>query len=335
MTAKPGTRRRMAAALGAALAAFLALNAVAYRHALTMTRYGAPDLVRTPKPEALSLGGRLQVLALGVTLPRPMAKRTPKDLGLAFETLRLKSADGTGLEAWHLPLRGSRGVAVLLHGYGAEKSRVLDEAKALRAFGYEALLLDFRGSGGSEGSDTTVGYKEAEDAAAGAALARSLAPGKPLLLYGKSMGAAAALRAAGVLGAAPDAMVLESAFDTLLNTTARRFALMGLPPWPFGRLLLIWGGYRAGFSPARHNPMDYAQGVSCPVLLLQGARDKYVKVADAERIRANLAQGRLHVFAGSGHGEFLRTDPADWEREVGAFLASRKTEAGSLSAPRL
>ncbi|TBR22337.1 alpha/beta fold hydrolase [bacterium] len=311
-------RKRLTAVLGTALAAFLALNAVAYRHALAMTRYGAPDLVRTPKPEALSLAGRLRVLALGVTLPRPTAKRTPQDLGLPFETLRLKSADGTGLEAWRIPLEGSRGVAVLLHGYGGEKSRVLDEAKALRAFGLESILLDFRGSGGSEGADTTVGYKEAEDVAAAAALARK--PGKPLILYGKSMGAAAALRAAGVLGVAPDAMVLESAFDTLLNTTARRFALMSLPPWPFGRLLLMWGGYRAGFSPARHNPMDYAKGVRCPVLLLQGARDKYVAVADAERIRGNLAQGRLFVFAGSGHGEFLRTAPADWEREVGGFL---------------
>lgn len=327
-------RRFAAAGLAAALAGFLALNAVAYRHAVAMTRFGPSELLKTRKPEELSLLQRMQVLAWGVTVPRPLAERTPHDLGLPFETLRLNSQDGTGLEAWRMPLGSSRGIAVLLHGYAGEKSHVLDEARALRAFGYESLLLDFRGSGGSDGFETTVGFKEAEDVAAAVSLARTLAPGKPVLVYGKSMGAASAMRAVGVLGVAPDSMVLEAAFDTLLNTTARRFTLMGLPPWPFGRLLLMWGGFRAGFSPALHNPMDYAKGVRCPTLLLQGAHDKYVSVADAERILANLALGRLYVFMDCGHGEFLRKAPADWTREVGAFLAPKKG-AGSRSAPRL
>lgn len=315
----PGRKRLLIIGLSA-MAGILALNCVAYRHALAMTRYGPSSLTRTGKPDQLGWGERAKVLVLGVSVPRPVARRTPADLGLAFETLTLASRDGTTLEGWRVPLDKSRGVAVLLHGYAAEKSAMLPEAAALREFGYESLLVDFRGSGGSEGDDTTVGWLEAEDAVAAIELARKLAPGKPVLVYAKSMGAASALRAAGVLGAAPDAMALESAFDTLVRTTQRRFKLMRLPPWPFTGLLLYWGGRRAGFSPDEHAPMAYASGVDCPTLLLQGARDKYVKVEDAERILANLRKGRLVIFEESGHGEFSRNAPEVWRREMADFL---------------
>lgn len=309
----------MAALLGGA-AGFLALNAVAYRHALAMTHYGPPTLTRTGKPDQLGWGAKAGVLLLGVTVPRPVANRTPANLGLKFKTLSLASRDETKLEAWRIPLPKSRGIAVMLHGYAAEKSTMLGEAAVLREFGYESLLLDFRGSGGSGGDDTTVGWSEAEDAAAAIELARKLAPGKTLLVYGKSMGAASALRAAGVLGAAPDAMILEAPFDTLIRTTQRRFKMMRLPPWPFTSLLLYWGGWRAGFSADAHQPMLYAKGVQCPTLVFQGGKDKYVLVEDAERIAANLPRGRLVVFPESGHGELAKSAPEEWRRELTAFL---------------
>lgn len=320
MTAKP---RRLLSIVGVAgLLGFAALNAVAYRHALMMTRYGDPALVRTGKPDELGWAQKVKVLAMGVAVPRPVARTTPKEAGLYFRTLRLQAADGTGLEAWHIPLEKSRGIAVLLHGYAAEKSAMLPEAAALRGFGYEAFLLDFRGSGGSDGSETTVGWSEAEDVRAAIAEARRLAPGKTVLVYGKSMGAASALRAVGVLGAAPDALILEAPFDTLLRTTARRFKMMRLPPWPFTELLLFWGGRRAGFDPRAHEPMVYARGVRCPTLLLQGAHDKYVTVEDAERIHGNIPNGRLAVFQNGGHGEFSRSAPDEWRRELTGFLGA-------------
>lgn len=320
MTAK---RRQWLIGAGAmVMLAFAALNAVAYRHALMMTRYGDPGLVRTGKPDELGWAQKAIILVIGVAVPRPVARTTPKEAGLDFQTLRLQAADGTGLEAWHIPLAKSRGIAVLLHGYATEKSAMLREAAALRELGYAALLLDFRGSGGSDGSETTVGWTEAEDVRAAITEARRLAPGKTVLVYAKSMGAASALRAVGVLGAAPDALVLEAPFDTLLRTTGRRFKMMRLPPWPFTELLLFWGGRRAGFDPRAHEPMAYARGVRCPTLLLHGAQDKYVTVEDAERIHGNVPNARLAVFQDGAHGEFSRSVPNEWRRELADFLGS-------------
>ena len=323
-----GKGRLPAWLLVAFLAAFAALNGAARSHAYHMVHFAAPGLARTPHADTLTWPQKALVLVTGVTLPRPVARRTPADLGLAFETLRLPSGPAMTLEAWHVPLKDSRGLAVLLHGYAGEKSQLLDEAAALRAFGYESLLVDFRGVGGSDGTETTVGWLEAEDAAAAVAFARGLAGAKPVVVYATSMGAAAALRAAGPLGARPDALVLESVYDTLRKTTGRRFLVMGAPAWPFTDLLLFWGGLHAGFKPSALEPVRFAPLVRCPVLLLHGAHDRYVAVEDAKAVAGALGDnGRLALFAQSAHGRFLRTEPALWAETVKGFLAAVQAPA--------
>ncbi len=74
----------------------------------------------------------------------------------------------------------------------------------------------------------------------------------------------------------PAALVLESPFDALLSTVVNRFALMGLPAFPFAHLLVFWGGVQQGFNGFRHYPADYATEVRCAVLLLDGANDTRV-----------------------------------------------------------
>ena len=312
----------------ALLAGFAALNGAARSHAYHMVHFAAAGLARTPHADTMTWSQKALVLFTGVTLPRPVARRTPADLGLAYETLRLTSGPTMTLEAWRISLKDSRGLAVLLHGYAGEKSQLLDEAAALRAFGYEALLVDFRGVGGSDGTETTVGWLEAEDAAAAIAFARGLAGAKPVVVYATSMGAAAALRAAGPLGARPDAMVLESVYDTLRRTTGRRFLVMGAPAWPFTDLLLFWGGLHAGFKPSELEPVRFAPLVRCPVLLLHGSHDRYVAVEDAKAVAAALGgRGRLALFESSGHGRFLRSEPVLWGETLREFLAALQAPA--------
>lgn len=315
-------KRGVAGFFLAALAAFGAINALAYRYALTMVRYGPPELLRTRKPDQLGLAEKVQVLLNGIVLPRPVARRTPAEVGLSFTILRLHSSDGVELEAWNIPLDGAQGTAILWHGYAAEKSVMLPVAAALRRLGWATLLVDFRGVGGSDGSESNLGWKEAEDVASVLRYVRQLSPESPIVVYAVSMGAAAALRAAGPLGVSPDALILESPFDTLEQTTRRRFKMMGLPSWPFTDALIFWGSFHTGFSAAEHAPMRYAAQVKVPTLLLHGALDKYVTVEDAGRVAAALGEhGTLVVFPKSAHGKFLEGDPERWNEVVTALLS--------------
>src|SRR5262249_34322337 len=142
---------------------------------------------------------KLRVLLHGVTCRRPEADATPAAVGLPCEVVTLPGPAGE-LEAWCVPHPSPRGVVVLFHGYNSCKGTLLPEAKAFHKMQYACLLVDFRGSGGSAGDRTTIGYAEAEEVASAARYAGARWAGLPLVLYGRSMGSAASLRALGVLG---------------------------------------------------------------------------------------------------------------------------------------
>ena len=78
--------------------------------------------------------------------------------------------------------------------------------------------------------------------------------GGRLVLFGKSMGAAAILRAVGVPRVKADRLVLENPFDRLVTTAGHRFGAMGLPAFPAANLLVFWGGVQLGLDGLAHAP---------------------------------------------------------------------------------
>lgn len=317
------TRRRIARVLAVAALVVTFVNAVAYMHAYRMTHFQSAG-ERTGSVQELSLLDRAAVLLTGVSLPRPVNTRTPGDGGFCFETLTISSTGGVTLEAWHVPAVEPRGVVALFHGYASAKSALLDEAAAFRELGFGALMVDFRGSGGSTGNETTIGFEEAEDVAAAERVARELARGGPVVLFAQSMGAAAVLRAVATGMARPDALVLESPFDRMLTTVGHRFHLMGLPAFPAANLLVFWGGVQHGFDGFGHNPVDYARRVRCPTLLMQGARDPFVTPSEGRAVAEALAgPKRFELFDDAGHEPCLGADAGRWRALVSDLFQSR------------
>jgi pimeloyl-ACP methyl ester carboxylesterase len=251
------------------------VNAVAYMQARAMTHFSDAG-VRTKRPEKLNWVEIATVLVRGVNVPRPENPATPAEMGLPFETHRFSTSHGPVLEAWYVPQREDRPLVLIFHGYAASKAALLPVASAIHELGYSVLLVDFYGSGGSSGTDTSLGYFEAGDVAASVEYARHTWPRRKIVLYGFSMGGAAVLGAIAIQGVRPDAIVLEATFDSLLNTAKNRFRTMGLPATPLAELLLFWGGIQWGFDPFSHKPVDYARSVVCPSLILHGETDARV-----------------------------------------------------------
>lgn len=313
-----GRRKRIA--LLALLTAFALLNAAAYLHARAMTHYTAGG-TKTAGPQGVSPARKVRVLLTGVSLPRPTNYRTPAELQLPFEVCEFPAADGGRLEAWHVGRPHAKGLVLVFHGYAACKAMMLHQARAFYDMGYAVLLVDFRGSGGSSGSDTTLGVREAQDVATAVEYARSRWAARPLVLYGHSMGGAAVLGAVARHGVQPDALIAECTFDRLLNTVGNRFALMGLPAFPAANLLVFWGGWQCGFDGFRHNPAEYAAAVTCPTLLLHGDRDVTVTMEQARSVYEVLAgPQQFELFPGVGHELIVTARPERWKQAVGPFL---------------
>src|SRR3954453_19511459 len=102
--------------------------------------------------------------------------------------------NGLAWSRW-LPAEAPRGALLALHAAGSCTERPHPFARACRAAGLAALVVDLRGHGESEGA---LGARVLGDLAKAAG---ELPAGVPLALRGSSMGGYLALVAAGPLGA--------------------------------------------------------------------------------------------------------------------------------------
>lgn len=299
---------------------FILLNILAYRHAYTMMHFEAGK-PRTGLPETLNVAQKIKVLLWGVNIPRPHSTAAATVLGPAARSLQIEGEGNVKLGAWYCPGSAKSPLVILFHGYTGDKSGTVAEAKVFLGLGCSVLLVDFRGSGDSSESYTTIGYVEAEDVAAAVRYAQQNLSPEKIILYGESMGAAAVLRAVASCGVKPDALIIEAVFDKLLNTVRHRFEAMKTPSFPSAELLIFWGGRQAGFNGFQHNPVDYARSVSCPILFLHGTDDPRARVEEARRVyEAVPGTKQFKEFPGVRHAPTVMQFPAEWKRVVGDFL---------------
>ena len=298
-------------------------NWIAWNHAWRMTHF-VEHGERTNPPESLSLTEKIPLLLVGITVPRPENNNVPSDFGLAYETVQIQS-DSHILEAWLIPAAiQSRGTVILFHGYAVAKDSMLSEAAKFSEMGYSTLLVDFRGSGGSTGMETSIGYEEAKDVAAAfkfAAFEQNQFE-QPIILYGMSVGGAAILRAVATEQIEPDGIIIEAVFDEMVSTVENRFDAMGIPSFPAAQVLVFWGGVQARFNGFKHNPADYAQSVEIPTLMLHGQNDPRATLEQGEHLFDQLGspQKTMVQFSGAEHESTLQVDEGLWTTSISHFL---------------
>jgi pimeloyl-ACP methyl ester carboxylesterase len=133
----------------------------------------------------------------------------PEGLGLGAEDVEFRSKGGVTLRGWLL--RGTkRGTVVFCPGNTGNLSSHLEYIRLVRRTGYSVLGFDYRGFGRSDGEpDLRTVVHDAEAACEFITVFRP----EPYALFGLSLGAGAALAAAGRGGADAVAVVVEGTSD--------------------------------------------------------------------------------------------------------------------------
>ena len=167
----------------------IVLNIIACFHAYKFTHFDETITQKPKDPKDLVFTEKLQALLLGVSLPRPQNVSSPN---FPFSEITLNS--NKKIVCWLSKIDNPKGTVILFHGYGGQKSKMIDKANEFIKLGYNTLLVDFMGSGKSEGNQTTIGFKEAEQVKTAFDYLESLGE-KNIVLFGTSMGAAAILKA--------------------------------------------------------------------------------------------------------------------------------------------
>ena len=228
---------------------------------------------------------------------------TPAAAGLPqAQEVKLTTADGEHIFAWHVPPRDGKPVILYLHGNGGALRYRVERFTRLITDGIGIVAVEYRGYGGSSGSPSERGL--IADAEAGYAYAAARYPNQQIVLWGKSLGSgvAVALAAEKPVGR----VILEAPFTSAAAVAAKHY-------WYVPVRLLMTDQFR---SDARIGK------VTAPLLILHGAKDDTVPYAMGEHL-FDLANKPKHIvrFLDGGHEDLDKN---------GALIAVGRFLAGDL-----
>lgn len=254
---------------------------------------------------------------------------SPSQLGLPQERVEIDSEEHK-LRGWWVRHPDAEMVIIALHGYINNRCELAPYALPFFRERCSSLFMDFRAQGRSTGNKCTFGHKERADVRAMVEFVRREQPGVRIVLFGSSMGAAAAALAAGDEPSIADALILDGVYRSLDEASGGWWTMIG------GRWLQIvltpvaWiGMLYLGFRP-RTISVEKALGklAGKPMLFLQGTDDPLVPRASAEaNVRAAGEFARIAWFEGAGHGHGRFQDSIRFENEIVDFLRNVRDSA--------
>jgi pimeloyl-ACP methyl ester carboxylesterase len=214
---------------------------------------------------------------------------------------------GATLSALHLRQADARGLIFFLHGNGGNADLWLPSTEVYRNVRFDVFMLDYRGYGKSTGRIQSEGQLHADVLAAYRSVASEYT-GRPIVLYGRSLGSGLATKLATEVSAS--LLVLVSAYSSLLELARKHF------PWvpPF-----------VVRYPLRTS--QWLPSASGPVLLLHGDRDALISVAHAEKLQALRPDAELVIVEGAAHDDIHTFD------RYLETLTARLDELASSSVP--
>jgi alpha-beta hydrolase superfamily lysophospholipase len=243
----------------------------------------------------------------------------------AVEEHRLVTADGLGVGAWLV--RGAPGApcVLMLHGNGGSRTSLRSLLEVFAGQGHCVLALSLRTHGDSDGEVNDFGWSARQDVLAGIAFLEREAPERPRVVFGTSLGAAAAIFASREVGSRVQGYVLESPYQDLRTAVGNRLESY-LPPgldrlafhgmWLFGDALLP--------VPAEQlRPLDHVDGIprAVPVLFLAGAKDRHARLHEVTALAGRVSShSRLEVFPEGNHGLLWDSEPERYQRLLLDFV---------------
>ncbi len=231
-------------------------------------------------------------------MPSRELTATPRQIGLAYESVEFTTADGVKLHGWFVPAAEPRGTLLFFHGNAGNISHRLDSLRIFHDLGLGTLILDYRGYGQSEGTPSEEGtYLDAEAALGYLQEQRGVAA-EGVIVFGRSLGAAIAAHLASRHQVR--ALILESAFTSVPEMAATLY--------PF--LPTRW---LVRFSYATK---DYVGERSCPLLVIHSRDDEIVPFEQGQALFAAANPPKRFLELRGGHND--------------GFLASRRAYVKAL-----
>jgi fermentation-respiration switch protein FrsA (DUF1100 family) len=247
---------------------------------------------------------------------------TPAEVGLEFENVIFKSADGLRLSGWYVPApleagtktasapldtrrgksltgsvqagdssltgpaQNSQLTILFCHGNGGNMTHCLDSIDIFHDLGLNCFIFDYRGYGHSQGKPCEEGtYLDAEAAYKWLTEEKKISPDN-IIAFGRSLGGSIAAHLA--TKSRVGAVVIESTFTSYVDV-GRKF-------YPY--MPVRW------FARFSYNTAQYIKEFLCPVMLIYSRDDEVVPFEFGLELyeAANEPKKFVEIFGGHNDG---------------------------------
>ena len=239
---------------------------------------------------------------------------TPAELGLDFEDVVFKSAEGLDLSGWYIPAKNSKLTVLFCHGNGGNMAHRLDSINIFHNLGLNCFIFDYRGYGDSQGKPSEEGTYTDAMAAYKWLTEEKNVPAEDIIIFGRSLGGSIAAQLASRIEAG--ALIVESAFTSYVDIGKEYYPYM--PVRWFARF-----GYRT---------IDYIKEVHCPVMFIYSGNDEIVPYKFGLKLyeAANEPKEFIEIF-GSHNDCFLASGEIYievWEKWLKFLVEYRSKSVG-------
>lgn len=264
--------------------------------------------------------------------PKPL-EDSPQRLGMKYEDVQFQSRqDKLTLKGWYMPPAQTvadatygKAQIIIAHGYRGNREQksaeALSLAKDLTDRGYGVLMFDFRNSGESEGTMTSIGYYEKNDLLGAIDWIKAQHPGK-IGLLGFSMGASTALAAAAEEPAVAG-IVADSPFNKLDSYLNENLSVWShLPNFPFTPLIMNMLPPMLGIQPDQVDGFKAVDAIyPRPILFIHSANDPSIPPGNSESLwEKHKDRFELWTTNAEGHARNYPPQKQEYADRVSAFF---------------
>lgn len=248
-----------------------------------------------------------------------------KILDEPFESVCIKSYDGTKLCGRYYHQHDNAPIQIMFHGYRSPGVRDCSGGSLLALKnGRNVLMVDQRAHGKSDGRVISFGIRERRDCLCWVEYVNErFGCNTPIVLSGLSMGAATVLMAADLeLPSNVKCIVADCPYSSPAGIIQKVCADLKYPVKLTKPFLYCGASVFGGFDLNESSTVESVRGSKIPILLIHGDDDRFVPCDMSKEICAAGNDIRLEIFPGAGHGLSYITDKERYERVTTQFINS-------------
>ena len=221
-----------------------------------------------------------------IFFPQTSFSLTPDNLHLNYKEVYFYSQDRERLHGWFFPADKDAPVILYCHGNACNISDMLEHTSLLIEKNLQVFLFDYRGYGKSTGTPSEKGIYMDAQAAYDYLVNEENIPTDKIVLFGHSLGAAAAIHIAQKNKIR--SIIIESAFTSTKDMSKKIF--------PFNTVSFL--------LPANYNNLEKIGKINMPKLIIHGQDDEIVPFEMGRRLfEASKEPKYFYPINGAGHND--------------------------------